>query len=186
MQTNHVLPFLSSIESQNMTSAEGVDHVAHDEMMPYRSSEDPLVDHKLFHHLFSQQQTAPTGRRQHVAAHMYAVRTEHVWQPTDKLTKWHNRQKLMLNASNVYRETTKDVRVTVMPFFIGSSKRLNETTYWVSRVRECTRHTQCSVEIHIAYRTNGRHADNGARRQVDGVRTRRSDVVERGARRKQC
>jgi hypothetical protein len=86
MQTNHMLPFLSRIESQNMTSPEGVDHVAHDEMMPYRSAENPLVDHKLFHHLFSQHQTAPTGRLQHAAAHMYAVHTKHVWQPTDKLT----------------------------------------------------------------------------------------------------
>ena len=50
--------------------------------------------------------------------------------PSDLLRLWHEKNHHWLEMSDVHRETTNRVRITVMPFFMGSRQVQQSTDYW--------------------------------------------------------
>ena len=50
--------------------------------------------------------------------------------PSDMLRVWRDKNHHWLELLDVHRETTNGVRITVMPFFIGSRQMQQYTVYW--------------------------------------------------------
>ena len=48
----------------------------------------------------------------------------------DTLRAWQERNKTWLELSDVHRETTEDIRVTVIPFYMGSREMQGTSVYW--------------------------------------------------------
>lgn len=56
--------------------------------------------------------------------------------PSDTLKTWHERTNCWLELSDVHKETTENVRVTVIPFYMGCRTSQNTTVYWVNYLVE--------------------------------------------------
>ncbi len=50
--------------------------------------------------------------------------------PRDVLKVWKDRNQRWLSVSEVHRETTAGVRVTVLPLYMGSREEQDDITYW--------------------------------------------------------
>lgn len=49
----------------------------------------------------------------------------------ETLRAWQKKNHPWLELSDVHRETTEGVRVTVIPFYMGSRESQNSAVYWV-------------------------------------------------------
>lgn len=81
----------------------GLDYVAHDDIIPYSIS--PNERRPLRHELFEKFLAAVPGTKRYEA-----TETCYVWQ-----LKNHP----FLELSEVHRETTENIRVTVIPFYVS-------------------------------------------------------------------
>lgn len=65
----------------------------------------------------------------------------------ETLRAWQKKNHPWLELSDVHRETTEGVRVTVIPFYMGSRETQNSAVYWVShRTGQAGRLAKCSDE----------------------------------------
>lgn len=53
----------------------------------------------------------------------------------DTLKAWQDKNHPWLELSDVHKETTENVRVTVIPFYMGHRENQNSSVYWVSKKR---------------------------------------------------
>ena len=91
----------------------GIDYISHTDILPYTSAEKVPIKNDLFCHFFSQNDDTKQ------------------FEGTERLNKWKNINHKCLRMDKVYKETTGDIRVTAIPFFLGmknSSSHLVE--YW--------------------------------------------------------
>lgn len=51
----------------------------------------------------------------------------------DTLKAWQNKNHPWLELSDVHKETTENIRVTVIPFYMGCRESHANSVYWVSR-----------------------------------------------------
>lgn len=88
-------------------SIKGLDYVAHEDILPYTTFEEQPVAHELHKKLFKFDAQSPglNGSK---------------FCPSDLLDTWRHKHP-WLDLSRVYRETTENVRVTVIPFYLGQS-----------------------------------------------------------------
>lgn len=50
----------------------------------------------------------------------------------ETLIAWQERNHPWLELSDVHKETTENIRVTVIPFYMGCRESQNANVYWVS------------------------------------------------------
>ena len=81
-----------------------LDYVAHEDVLPYTSTEKSAIMHELFDKflIFDPEKGCYDGR--------------------ETLKAWQERNHPWLELSDVHRETTDNIRVTVIPFYVGSRK----------------------------------------------------------------
>lgn len=92
----------------------GLDYVSHKDIIPYTSKDKKPIQHDLFEKFF----TLSPGKSPTVSI-------------KDSLTTWKKKNKSLLNLSEVHVETTENVRVTVIPFFMGQRDSPGTgNTYW--------------------------------------------------------
>ncbi|KAF6216747.1 hypothetical protein GE061_001096 [Apolygus lucorum] len=106
--------FLGNQEgSRSLYAIPGLDYVAHDDMLPYKSTEKNPIQHELFDKflLHNGKQEPP------FAAH-------------DTLKAWQKKNHPWLELSDVHKETTENVRITVIPFYMGSRDNQSSLVYW--------------------------------------------------------
>lgn len=105
--------FLSNQQNNGtLYSIPGLDYVSHEDILPYKTSEAvPFINH-LFDKFFVNDASGKGLIAQ------------------DFLHQWQTQNFPWLELTDVHRETTKNIRITVMPFFIGTSEIQQNKVYW--------------------------------------------------------
>uniref|UniRef100_H2TSY9 Polymerase delta-interacting protein 2 n=1 Tax=Takifugu rubripes TaxID=31033 RepID=H2TSY9_TAKRU len=91
----------------------GLDYVSHEDILPYNSAEQLPIQHELFERflLYNPAKSPPFTAR-------------------DTLKAWQEKNHPWLELSDVHRETTENIRVTVIPFYMGMREAQNSHVYW--------------------------------------------------------
>ena len=92
----------------------GLDYVAHEDIIPYTSTESTPIQHQLFSKFLT-----------------YEPDKEPPFAPRETLLAWQEKNHPWLELSDVHRETTENIRVTVIPFYMGCRLSQNNNVYWV-------------------------------------------------------
>lgn len=88
--------------------------MCHEDVLPYTSSGLESFTHELFSQFF-----VPSGEKEGP-----------LFIPRELLTVWREKNHHWLSLSEVHRETTNGVRVTVMPFYMGRRDEGQGSIYW--------------------------------------------------------
>ncbi|XP_055375182.1 polymerase delta-interacting protein 2 [Condylostylus longicornis] len=106
--------FLSNQDSnRSLYAIPGLDYVAHEDIMPYTSSEKNPLQHELFDKFL----THDSSKDPPFVAH-------------ETLKVWQKKNHPWLELSDVHKETTEGVRVTVIPFYMGCRESPASSVYW--------------------------------------------------------
>jgi len=107
--------FLGNHEnSRSLYAIPGLDYVSHDDIMPYSSTEKNPLNHELFDKFLQYQ---PEGEPP-------------FWKPRETLKAWQEKNHPWLELSDVHKETTENIRVTVIPFYMGCRESHSNNVYW--------------------------------------------------------
>uniref|UniRef100_A0A6G1SCA6 Polymerase delta-interacting protein 2 n=1 Tax=Aceria tosichella TaxID=561515 RepID=A0A6G1SCA6_9ACAR len=99
--------------SKSVYSIKGLDYVAHEDILPYTSYEETPIRHELHKKLFKYNPDAVGSK----------------YTPSDLLDSWRSKHP-WLELSRVYKETTENVRVTVIPFYLGHTTIEDTSFHW--------------------------------------------------------
>ncbi|GFR81750.1 polymerase delta-interacting protein [Elysia marginata] len=125
-QTEAVTFLGNQDNSRALYAIPGLDYVAHEDVLPYHSPDPVPIQHELFDKfLMHDPQRSPS---------FVARETLGAWQ--EKNHPW-------LQLSDVHRETTENIRVTVTPFYMGCREAQQTHVYWW---RYCVRLENRGVE----------------------------------------
>lgn len=103
--SNNVIPGVHVIS--------GSDYVSHDDVLPYRGTDEQPIHHDFCNEFLTfQADLSP----QYV--------------PTEIWNTWQSHYHQRLQLHKVYISATNDIRVTVIPFYIGEQKIQGKNTYW--------------------------------------------------------
>ena len=109
-------------DKSGLVNLPDMDYVAHEDIIPYVSQDSAPIQHELFGTFFTS-----SSRRG-------ADDTNFEAQPA--LSDFQEKDHQWLELSDVYKETTEGIRVTVIPFCMGSKGRNHDyqgtKSYWVS------------------------------------------------------
>lgn len=106
--------FLGNQDSnRSLYAIPGLDYVAHDDIMPYSSTEK----HPLHHELFEKFLIHVPGK-------------DPPFEGQDTLKAWQEKNHPWLELSDVHKETTENIRVTVIPFYMGCRETPASSVYW--------------------------------------------------------
>jgi len=106
--------FLGNQDSnRSLYAIPGLDYVAHDDIMPYISGEKQPIQHELFDKFL---ENVPDR-----VPPFAGMETLKAWQ--EKNNPW-------LELSDVHKETTENIRVTVIPFYMGCRESPSASVYW--------------------------------------------------------
>ncbi|CAB0004546.1 unnamed protein product [Nesidiocoris tenuis] len=106
--------FLGSQEgSRSIYAIPGLDYVSHEDIIPYTSSEKVPIKHELFEKFLRH---SPRDSPPYVAQ--------------DALKGWKKKNHPWLELSSVHRQTTDGIRVTAIPFFMGTRVNQPNIVYW--------------------------------------------------------
>jgi polymerase delta-interacting protein 2 len=106
--------FLSNQENNGtLYSIPGLDYVGHEDVLPYKTTQKQPIHNHLFDKFLTLSDTTPGT---------YAAR--------DTLREWQDKNHPWLELTDIHRETTENIRVTVMPFYIGSREVQQTQVYW--------------------------------------------------------
>ncbi|CAG6007735.1 unnamed protein product [Menidia menidia] len=114
-QTEAVTFLANHDDSRALYAIPGLDYVSHEDILPYNSTEQVPIQHELFERflMFNPTKSPPFTAR-------------------DTLKAWQEKNHPWLELSDVHRETTESIRVTVIPFYMGMREAQNSHVYWVS------------------------------------------------------
>uniref|UniRef100_A0A4W3JAR0 Polymerase (DNA-directed), delta interacting protein 2 n=1 Tax=Callorhinchus milii TaxID=7868 RepID=A0A4W3JAR0_CALMI len=101
-QTEAVTFLANHDDSRALYAIPGLDYVSHEDILPYSSSDRNPIQHELFERFLSYEPAK---------ALPFAAR--------DTLRAWQEKNHPWLELSDVHRETTENIRVTVIPFYMG-------------------------------------------------------------------
>lgn len=108
--------FLGNQESnRSLYAIPGLDYVAHEDILPYSSGEKTPVHHELFDKFLIQN----PEREPPFEAH-------------ETLRAWQKKNHPWLELSDVHKESTEGIRVTVIPFYMGCRETPAAAVYWVT------------------------------------------------------
>ena len=102
-----------SSNSRSLFAIPGLDYVAHEDILPYTSVDRQPIHHELFDKFL-----------------MYDPDKDPPLAPRETLRAWQEKNHPWLELSDVYKETSENVRVTVIPFYMGCRVSTNTTVYW--------------------------------------------------------
>lgn len=106
--------FLGNQDSnRSLYAIPGLDYVAHEDIMPYSSSEKSPLQHELFDKFLT-----------------HAPEADPPFVGQDTLKAWQEKNHPWLDMSDVHKETTENVRITVIPFYMGCRETPASSVYW--------------------------------------------------------
>lgn len=88
--------------------------MAHEDVIPYTSTESTPIQHQLFNKFLT-----------------YEPDKDPPFAPRETLLAWQEKNHPWLELSDVHRETTENVRVTVIPFYMGCRLSQSNNVFWV-------------------------------------------------------
>lgn len=115
----------------------GLDYVSHEDILPYNSTDQVPIQHELFERFLSYDQTK--GKKHKYFPFMQSkmklklilnliLRQFTIAVPPfisrETLRAWQEKNHPWLELSDVHRETTEHIRVTVIPFYMGMRVRI--------------------------------------------------------------
>ena len=109
--------FLNPENTRNLYALPGLDYVAHDDILPYTTQDKSPIQHDLFDKF--------------LACKEDSANEEAIFEAQNTLTAWQEKNHPWLELSEVHKETTEDIRVTVIPFYMGFKENQNVNVYWV-------------------------------------------------------
>ncbi|TSL28158.1 polymerase delta-interacting protein 2 [Bagarius yarrelli] len=112
-QTEAVTFLANHDDSRALYAIPGLDYVSHEDILPYNSTDQVPIQHELFERflMFNPAKVPPFIAR-------------------DTLRAWQEKNHPWLELSDVHRETTENIRVTVIPFYMGMREAQNSHVYW--------------------------------------------------------
>ncbi|XP_032901791.1 polymerase delta-interacting protein 2-like [Amblyraja radiata] len=126
-QTEAVTFLANHDDSRALYAIPGLDYVSHEDILPYSSSDRSPIQHELFDRFLSYDSAK---------ALPFVAR--------DTLRAWQEKNHPWLELSDVHRETTENIRVTVIPFYMGMREAQNSHVYWW---RYCIRLENLGTEV---------------------------------------
>ncbi|XP_064612065.1 polymerase delta-interacting protein 2-like [Liolophura sinensis] len=112
-QTEAVTFLGNQDNSRALYAIPGLDYVSHEDILPYASTERHPIHHELFDKFLLHD---PGSTPQFI--------------PRETLRAWQEKNHPWLELSDVHRETTEGIRVTVIPFYMGSRESQQTHVYW--------------------------------------------------------
>ncbi|UYV76402.1 POLDIP2 [Cordylochernes scorpioides] len=99
--------------NRSLYAIPGLDYVAHEDILPYTSTEKQPISNELFDKFleYLPGKDPPFGFR-------------------ETLVTWQEKNHPWLELTNVHKVTTEDIRVTAIPFYMGQRTIQNSTVYW--------------------------------------------------------
>lgn len=113
-QTEAVTFLGNQDSSRSLYAIPGLDYVAHEDILPYTSQEQAPIQHELFDKFLVQSPEKGAG-----------------FKAQDTLLAWQQKNHPWLELSDVHKETTEGIRVTVIPFYMGCRETPASSVYWV-------------------------------------------------------
>ncbi|XP_012690332.1 polymerase delta-interacting protein 2-like isoform X1 [Clupea harengus] len=112
-QTEAVTFLANHDDSRALYAIPGLDYVSHEDILPYNSTDQVPIQHELFERflMFNSSKVPP-------------------FVPRDTLKAWQEKNHPWLELSDVHRETTENIRVTVIPFYMGMREAQTSHVYW--------------------------------------------------------
>ncbi|XP_048840473.1 polymerase delta-interacting protein 2 isoform X2 [Brienomyrus brachyistius] len=112
-QTEAVTFLANHDDSRALYAIPGLDYVSHEDILPYSSTDQVPIQHELFERflMFNPSKVPP-------------------FVPRDTLRAWQEKNHPWLELSDVHRESTENIRVTVIPFYMGMREAQNSHVYW--------------------------------------------------------
>jgi polymerase delta-interacting protein 2 len=107
--------FLADNSESTLYSLPGLDYVSHEDILPYAPSDRNPLQHELFDKFLE-----PNPSR--IGVPPFVAR--------DTLYAWQSKNHKWLELTDVHRETTEGIQVTVMPFYIGCREAQQMPIYW--------------------------------------------------------
>lgn len=107
--------FLGNQESsRSLYAIPGLDYVAHEDIIPFSSVEKTPLQHELFDKFLA-----------------YNPTNDPPFTAQETLRAWQNKNHPWLELSDVHKETTENIRVTVIPFYMGCRESsTSNSVYW--------------------------------------------------------
>lgn len=112
-QTEAVTFLGNQDNSRSLYAIPGLDYVAHEDILPYTSAEKQPITHELFDKFL-----------------MYDPDKDPPFSARETLRAWQEKNHPWLELSDVHKETTENIRVTVIPFYMGQRVAQNTSVYW--------------------------------------------------------
>ena len=103
-----------SENTRNLYAIPGLDYVAHEDILPYTTAETNPLQHELFDKFL-----------------MYQEGKDPPFAAQDTLRAWQEKNHPWLELSDVHKETTENIRVTVIPFYMGFRQGFEETMVYM-------------------------------------------------------
>lgn len=107
--------FLSSGKNSknSLCSIPYMDYVSHTDVLPYTNTDSKPIENELFDRFL---ELDPQDKSK--------------FRASDTLLSWQEKNHSWLKLSDVYKETTNNIQITAIPFFIGVRYVQNTTNYW--------------------------------------------------------
>lgn len=111
--------FLGNQESsRSLYAIPGLDYVAHEDILPYQSCERLPLQHELFDKFLM-----PNPEKNDMTPFL----------AQETLNAWQKKNHPWLELSDVHKETTNNIKVTVIPFYMGCRETPSSSVYWVRK-----------------------------------------------------
>ncbi|XP_028817885.1 polymerase delta-interacting protein 2 isoform X4 [Denticeps clupeoides] len=129
-QTEAVTFLANHDDSRALYAIPGLDYVSHEDILPYNSTEHVPIQHELFERFL-----------------MFNPSKNPSFSARDTLLAWQEKNHPWLELSDVHRETTENIRVTVIPFYMGVREAQNSNVYWVSNffLEQLGHNSHCTI-----------------------------------------
>ncbi len=105
-----------SENTRNLYAIPGLDYVSHEDILPYSTTDRVPIQHELFDKFLS-----------------YREGSDPPFVAQQTLSAWQEKNHPWLELSDVHKETTENIRVTVIPFYMGYRENQNNNVYWVRK-----------------------------------------------------
>ncbi|CAG9805673.1 unnamed protein product [Chironomus riparius] len=98
--------------SRSLYAIPGLDYVSHLDVIPYQTFETTALSHELFDKFLAKTDSDPP------------------FTALDTLKAWQKKNHTFLELSDVHIETTNNIRITVIPFYMGKKESPSSSVYW--------------------------------------------------------
>lgn len=112
-QTEAVTFLGNQDSSRSLYAIPGLDYVAHEDILPYSTTEKQPLHHELFDKFL-----------------VYYPEKDPPFAAQETLRAWQKKNHPWLELSDVHKETTENVRITVIPFYMGCRDSQTSSVYW--------------------------------------------------------